>query len=190
MPSINEDLKERENKVYLPLFADDSAFFTSVAWPNATVMRMQRQLDKLPQWLAQWRVSVNMGKTAAICTTKKRPPSKLKLDGHAIDWASSTKYLGVIIDKNLSMASPHAEETIIRSRGARAALRPILASNLPLGTKVPTDTEGLLAPYHTACSRRHPTPTYPHIHRPPQPKKPNKYSSPLLAFNLRFSGAH
>ncbi|RVE41206.1 hypothetical protein evm_014144, partial [Chilo suppressalis] len=135
LPSINEDLQQWESRVNLALFADDCAFFTSAAWPKAAAMRMQKQLAKLPQWLKQWRVSVNVSKTAAICSTYKRPPPKLTLDGHQIEWASSTKYLGVTIDKNIRMVA-HAEEAITKSRKARAALRPILTSNLPLRTKV------------------------------------------------------
>ncbi|RVE41424.1 hypothetical protein evm_013925 [Chilo suppressalis] len=134
MTTINDNLKQWENKIELALFADDSAFYTSAAWPRAAAIRMQKQLDRLPEWLAKWRVAVNVTKTTAICTTLKRPPPKLTLKGKPIDWASSITYLGIKIDKGLRL-NAQAEAAITKSRGARAALRPVLKSNLPLRTK-------------------------------------------------------
>ncbi|XP_061384899.1 uncharacterized protein LOC133320436 [Danaus plexippus] len=96
---------------------------------------MQRQLDQLPQWLDKWRLRVNVSKTQAISMGRRHPPQPPSLMGQPLQWARTVKYLGVTIDRGLSMKQ-HTKEVVEKSRAARALLRPVLRSDLPLRAKL------------------------------------------------------
>lgn len=125
--------------VQIALYADDTAYFVSSPSARFAATKIQRTLDRLPEWLAAWRMSVNVGKTQAMQSrgTKKaiKPAKPLRLFDQEIPWAPKVKYLGVTIDKNLRM-SQHVKEIIHRSTIAMTKLRPILQSKIPLRAKI------------------------------------------------------
>ncbi|KAJ0173910.1 hypothetical protein K1T71_010056 [Dendrolimus kikuchii] len=136
IPTLAGSLHPWEKDVTLALYADDSAFFATSQGVDMAARRMQRVLDKLPVWLDKWRMAVNVGKTAALLVTRRRyKPEPLKLRGQEIEWQTSVKYLGVHIDRSLSMCL-QAERVINETRAAGALLRPVLDSKLPLRTKI------------------------------------------------------
>ncbi|CAG4946345.1 unnamed protein product [Parnassius apollo] len=97
---------------------------------------MQRLLDLLPPWLDEWRMVVNVGKTTALLTRRLRNlPPQLTLNGQKIAYEKAVTYLGCRIDRALRMTA-HVDLVVRRARCARATLRPVLASKLPLKTKV------------------------------------------------------
>lgn len=121
--------------VTLALYADDAAYVTSSMSPAHAVGKMQRVLDALPQWLEDWRLTVNVAKTQALFVGQRLLPPPLLMLGNRVEWAPTVKYLGVTIDRRLSMA-PHVRNIIGQARAARALLRPVLTSRLPLRTKL------------------------------------------------------
>ncbi|KAJ2939362.1 hypothetical protein O0L34_g13456 [Tuta absoluta] len=129
------------DRTELALYADDAAYLTSSIRPDFAVKRLQKTLDLLPAWLGKWRLAANASKTLAILVSGPRipPPSrqppKLEFLGQTIPWSITVKYLGVTIDRGLTMA-PHVENVINSTRSARALLRPVLKSSLPLRTKL------------------------------------------------------
>lgn len=133
----DSDLLEGERGITLALFADDSAYFASSRSPQIAAKRVQKVLDLLPNWLDKWRMAVNVGKTAALLVGpgRKRPPPPLKLRGMDVKWENSVKYLGVHIDRLLSM-NIHVDNTTRTAKAANALLWPVLYSKLPLRTKV------------------------------------------------------
>lgn len=138
IPTLREeDRLEGERGVLLALFADDSAYFASSKKTSIAAKRIQKVLDTLPTWLDQWRMAVNIGKTAAlrIGLANTRHPPTLTLRNEPIGWESAVRYLGVIIDRSLRM-SPQVNNAINQAKAARALLRPVLTSNLPTRTKV------------------------------------------------------
>ncbi|KAL0810395.1 hypothetical protein ABMA28_010540 [Loxostege sticticalis] len=97
---------------------------------------MQKLLELLPAWLDQWRMAVNVGKTAALLTGLKRiMPPPLKLRGSDIEWQSQVTYLGCRIDRSLRMVS-QVNHVVSQAKMARAMLRPVLTSRLPLRAKL------------------------------------------------------
>ncbi|KAA5634647.1 hypothetical protein F3G63_34710, partial [Pseudomonas aeruginosa] len=138
IPTLEGHLRSWEEDVKLALFADDSAYFSSSPFPSAAIMRMQRLLDLLPQWLDRWRVAVNVGKTAALLYGPVRirvVPKKLSLRGVNVEFRTTVRYLGCDIDRSLSMVA-HVNRVIGQTRAARFLLRPVLASGLPTRTKL------------------------------------------------------
>lgn len=136
IPTLKGLLLPGERDVDLALFADDSAYFSSSRSPYMACDRLQRLLDILPLWLDKWRIAVNVGKTAALfVSTQRKPPYALHLRGQVIYWKSHIRYLGVDIDRSLKMI-PQVNRALQQARIARAQLRPVLTSRLPLRTKV------------------------------------------------------
>jgi hypothetical protein len=104
-------------------------------------VKIQRTLDALPSWLDRWRLRVNVAKTQAIAlSTKHNQPPELRLLGQPLPWQRTVKYLGVTIDRRLNM-SAHVNDTISRTRTARALLTPVMKSSLPLTAKIEIEIE-------------------------------------------------
>lgn len=74
-------------------------------------------------------------KTQAIVFGNSALPKKLSLQGQDIEWAPTVKYLGVTIDRRLDMAK-HVKSVIKKNRAARALLKPVARSRLPLRVKL------------------------------------------------------
>lgn len=138
IPTLEGNLEEWERDVDLALFADDSAYFVSSRSSPLAVAKMQRLLNLLPNWLDKWRMALNVDKTTAILTGRQiinKLPSPLFLRGKIIQWTPTVKYLGCVIDRSLSMASM-VRHLVNQTKAARSMLRPVLASTLPLKTKI------------------------------------------------------
>lgn len=121
--------------VQLALFADDAAYLSTSFKPNHAAAKLQPTLDALPDWLADWRMSVNVGKTQALITGSTMLPPPLQLHGQAVEWKPKVKYLGVTIDRRLTMAA-HVQNVVGQVKSARQKLRPVLQSSLPLRAKL------------------------------------------------------
>lgn len=125
-----------EGGASLALYADDAAFYRSSTNASFAARKLQTTLDALPAWLARWRLSVNVAKTQAITIGNCRQlPPPLRMFNQEIGWTPQVKYLGVTIDRRLTMAH-HIQNTVNKSRSARNLLRPVLASSLPLRAKL------------------------------------------------------
>ncbi|CAH2235235.1 jg10487 [Pararge aegeria aegeria] len=122
----------------LALYADDAAYITtSLTGPHAAI-KMQRALDALPTWLKDWRLKVNVAKTQAVSIGRSAwtpAPLLVSLLRETVDWSPMAKYLGVTIDRGVSMRT-HVRNVVAQSRTTRYLLRPMLASHLPLRAKL------------------------------------------------------
>ncbi|GFX28785.1 RNA-directed DNA polymerase from mobile element jockey [Trichonephila clavipes] len=66
---------------------------------------MQNFLDKLQDWLTQWRIAINVDKSQAIIFRKWGvidPPFQLTLFEDNIQWVSVVRYLGLHMDSRLT----------------------------------------------------------------------------------------
>lgn len=125
-----------EEGAHLALYADDAAYYSSSIRNYFAVTKIQRTLDILPAWLEKWRLTVNVAKTQAICVGRGHPPkTKIRLLAQEVEWSPVVKYLGVSIDRRLSMKA-HVKNVIATTRVARNLLKPVLRANLPLRVKI------------------------------------------------------
>ena len=93
-------------------------------------------MDLLPDWLAEWRLALNVTKTQALVFGGHLTyPPPLTLHGEEISWKSNATYLGVIIDRRLSMTA-QVKKARNAAKAALNILRPIFRSRLPLRTKL------------------------------------------------------
>ncbi|CAB0041795.1 unnamed protein product, partial [Trichogramma brassicae] len=124
-----------ESGSHLALYADDAAYYASSMSTKQAVKVVQRTLDALPDWLARWRLSINVAKTQAIVISRTALPPRLSLQAQDVAWTSPVKYLGVQIDRRLTMKD-QVQAAVNSTRAARALLRPVLDSVLPLKVKL------------------------------------------------------
>ena len=95
-------------------YADDTTLFISLNYDNANnstpnAMILNNEIDKVSQWLALNKLSLNISKTKAMIfhTSKKRVnPPELKICNTDIQYIDNFLLLGIMIDKNLNW-TPH-----------------------------------------------------------------------------------
>ena len=87
------------------LFADDTNLFKSGKDSNQLQSEIENELSLISEWLKINKLSLNIKKTQFMIFTTKNSSTQnieLKIDGHAIDQTFTTKFLGVLIDSQLS----------------------------------------------------------------------------------------
>ena len=93
------------------LYADDTCLFTSSNDPRQVEKKLNEDISNLSLWLKQNKLLVNPKKCEAMFIgTRQRLKNKndaikhchISIEGNEIQKVDSCKYLGVIIDKNLS----------------------------------------------------------------------------------------
>ena len=100
------DLAHVSPKLFAILFADDSNFFHTDKNIDSIFDTVNCELDKIVDWLNANKMSLNVDKTHYIIFTM--PGKKIKsnhdvfISGYKISEVISTKFLGVIIDQNLT----------------------------------------------------------------------------------------
>ena len=100
------DLPSISNKLKFYLFADD----TNICYESADLINLEKlincELKKLYQWLCSNRLALNIDKTNFVLFHSQRKavdkPITLIINKKAISQANYVKYLGVLIDSNLS----------------------------------------------------------------------------------------
>ncbi|GFT59717.1 RNA-directed DNA polymerase from mobile element jockey [Trichonephila clavipes] len=95
------------------LFADDAALLCSRKTVQEAINLTQNYIFKLELWLTKWRIAINTDKTHAIVFRKTRShnsPPPLQIYNSTIEWTFQVKYLGLILNDNLTY-KPHFEET-------------------------------------------------------------------------------
>lgn len=96
--------------VSIAQFADDTAYWVSARRSATCNNRMQQQLNRLENWLLEWKLRANPHKTQAICfrhprmtRSHKLSPRDLGLTLHntPINFSRRIQYLGIVFTDNL-----------------------------------------------------------------------------------------
>ena len=91
------------------LFADDTVLYVSCGSSSEAKVNLQADLDNLSQWCQKNQLTINTIKTKGMSFGNKRLldrdlPLDLKLNGVSLMNVQNYKYLGIILDPNLSFA--------------------------------------------------------------------------------------
>ncbi|GFW42293.1 RNA-directed DNA polymerase from mobile element jockey [Trichonephila clavipes] len=97
---VNDILKTTNTMICM--YADDTAILSRHYNPNTLTQNINEHLAHLEIWFSVWKIALNTTKTEAVFFTQRRPPPEITLQNQRIPWSQHTKYLGVIIDKNLT----------------------------------------------------------------------------------------
>jgi len=153
-----------ERNVQLALYADDAMFRATSANTRMSTVYMQRQMTALQPWLRKWRIKVNSSKSTAICFTRRAYADvlrqRIRLNGEVVPWKASVKYLGVTLDRKLTL-TPHATSRARLAAAAAGSLSPLLGKSSALSLHVklllyksiirPALTYAAPAWYHLTC---------------------------------------
>ena len=86
------------------LFADDTSLFYSNDNNTEAIDIINSELEKISQWLAANKLSLNVGKSKLLIFNKKKESTldKIMLNGQVLEEVDHAKYLGVLIDNKLN----------------------------------------------------------------------------------------
>jgi hypothetical protein len=93
----------------IALFADDTTIFTESRNIEVITTNLQVNFDTISYWCNKWCIQINALKSIGIIFSlcPYRPPAQLPFNNVNIPWSSSVKYLGLTLDKRLTMAAPY-----------------------------------------------------------------------------------
>jgi Reverse transcriptase (RNA-dependent DNA polymerase) len=89
-------------------FADDTAIFASGQTPLLVQDQLQDHLNEISDYCKDWKIKINASKTQAIYfsrCTKNVPQTEITFNGDGIPLSNVVKYLGVHLDKRLTLES-------------------------------------------------------------------------------------
>ena len=110
----------------LSLYADDSAIYFAHRNASNIAERLSRELSLCKKWLVDNKLSLHVGKTESILFGSKGRLRTVRdftvfCEGTAVDRVSQVKYLGALLDANLS-GSHHAVNVLKTCAGRLAFL--------------------------------------------------------------------
>lgn len=87
-------------------YADDTLIFTNNRNISVINKNLTQSTQIITEYMNKWKIGINKGKTSLTLYTNRRtkqlPNTALELGECKIEWTSSMKYLGVILDKRLT----------------------------------------------------------------------------------------
>ncbi|GFW87046.1 RNA-directed DNA polymerase from mobile element jockey [Trichonephila clavipes] len=111
------------------LYADDTAISATNKNTNFVTRALNKHLALLENYFNVWKIKINVDKTIAVLFTKRRKPvTPPTLYSTPIRWSQTTKYLGVILDKNLTW-KPHIIYARDKFRKALKQIYPLINRN-------------------------------------------------------------
>ena len=87
----------------MKIFADDVAMYCPVH-SGDDCKAFQHDLNLVSTWCSKWQMRLNVSKCELLCISNKRSPVRpaYYINNCHLQWASSVKYLGVVVDSKLS----------------------------------------------------------------------------------------
>lgn len=144
------------NDCMLAFYADDTAIISGLSrWQN-THIALTRAAHEFCSYYDRWKINLNTGKTQALLVTRRRirelPHGPFMLNDEEIMWETQAKYLGVIIDRTITM-KPHIEYVIEKTQKAIKILYPLIhrRSRLSIDNKKLIFKTALRPIYTYAC---------------------------------------
>ena len=109
------------------LFADDTALWTTSNTLTSLTQRLQQSIDAFESWCKSWKLKLQPTKTEMIHfrlhpRKKYKHPVEVKVENTIIKPLDATRYLGVIIDKQLKWRN-HLQHLETKMAGRISLLR-------------------------------------------------------------------
>ena len=145
------DMANCSNILFLTQFADDSTITYSSLNLEQAVITVERECNRVLDWLAANKLIINLSKThLMLFTTRPRPESIIILaKGQVIHEIKEIKFLGVILDNNLKWNShiDYISKKISKSVSILKMLKFTFPSNVLKNIYF-----SLIYPYYTYCN--------------------------------------
>ena len=132
------DLPDCTDHCTVNLYADDTTIYVADRDPSVVGNKLNADLNKVAAWIKSNGLKMNVAKTQALVLSRKRgrPQAKqieISLNGESINTQDSVKYLGIVLDQNLTWEQ---QESKVRQK--RLAGLPFIrraSAYLPSSTK-------------------------------------------------------
>ena len=128
----------RETTENIGLFADDTALYHSAESSVDIERKLQQTGQKVQQYMNKWKINLNKQKTQALFLTnrysKHLPGSHMKFLDENIKWETEAKYLGMVIDKRVTLKH-HVDYVTNRANTALRNLYPLISRNSQLDVR-------------------------------------------------------
>ena len=130
------DLPNISDKLKFYLFADDTNIYYESKSLKSLEKTVNKELEKLHDWLCLNRLSLNISKTNFVIFHAINKPKTysvtLLINKHAINETNLVKYLGILIDSQLTFKNHIDELTkkISRATGVLYKLRPFVTTKI------------------------------------------------------------
>ena len=130
------DFHKSSDRLSFIHFADDSSIFFSHRNPNYLLDTMNIELEHISDWIKANKLSLNLQKTNFMLFSNSinTLPGQVILENTVIEKVAQTKFLGVIVDENLSW-KPHTDNVckiISRNIGIINILKSFLPNHILL----------------------------------------------------------
>jgi hypothetical protein len=101
------DIPVHSHHVELALYADDTAVIATSLKAALLVTYLEAYLSDLERWLRKWSIAINVSKSTAMLFTPSRiqNPRPVLLFLERIVWVDTDCYLGVTLDRRLTLSS-------------------------------------------------------------------------------------
>lgn len=104
----------------LAIYADDTALFTNFDSQDIDqlITNLENGLKKIKKYFTDWKIKINESKTEAIIFThsfimqKKIKNKQLSYNNINLEWEDNVKYLGIHLDKKLTMSYNITKKTV------------------------------------------------------------------------------
>jgi len=120
--------------VHIQMYADDTVVYTHAKTREQAALKLTAALNKVSDWLNHSCLTLNVSKTVAMYFSIKRFNTKQQpniiVQGEVINTVDNFKYLGVIIDSNLTFKK-HIKKI---SKSVRVSLLILANYQIPIAT--------------------------------------------------------
>lgn len=144
------------NDCMMAYYADDTAIISGENRWSQNARALRRATREFSEYYNKWKVNLNYGKTQALLVTRRRlrelPSGPFVMGEDEIPWETEAKYLGLIIDRTLTLR-PHIDHVIQKTQNAIRMLYPLIhrRSRLSIQNKVIIFKAALRPIYMYAC---------------------------------------
>lgn len=88
------------------MFADDTAILSSNIYAADILSDLQDSVNNVVEYFNKWKIMINPLKSQSIFFTRRRkscfvPQTKIKINGLEVEWETTVRYLGVVLDNKL-----------------------------------------------------------------------------------------
>lgn len=127
----------RTARTSLALYADDTAIVARSTQARQVTRYLQEAASLLEEWCNRWKVEINADKSKAILfrrVRKQTPTGHVTMNGEAIQWHDTAKYLGVVMDRSLTWKQ-NTDEVVKKAKRTRALLYPMVGRQSQLNLR-------------------------------------------------------
>lgn len=120
------DQRDRIRGLKLSQYADDLCILNRSPDPNCATQRAGWAADTVTDYYRRWGLKCNVDKTECAMFTRKRNYRRnIRIKDQIVEYKNSIKYLGVHLDKTMTMGK-QTDHVVQKARRVRGALAPII----------------------------------------------------------------